>query len=569
MGVATQNIAINDKGYVTTFGVVKGVNTSAIGFIGQILWYDANTSNSAGRVTTQVPTAPNAKIQIGVITKNGTTDGEVLVRVGSPTSLAFDSSVQLSSPATGEVLGYNGTSGRWENVEVSSLGINVALTNVQNGQVFVYDNGIWRNNNLTVYGSVNSVGLNMPTGFTVANSPITDSGTLGVTYAEGYSLPATSTQDTWNSAYGWGNHQAVGYMVGLAADSVTDGNIAAWNGTTGKLLKDTGLAISTVATTSYVDNAVNNVSGGTELTLIDDETIFLLKNNITSSANSAAINNGYLYTAQGNFVFKRHLDNLISVGNTATYGGTITSIAINNGFIYAGGTTTNTVRKYYEDNLAFVDNTITYGGSIRVIAINNGFIYVGGTTTFDVKRYQEDNLAFVDNSASYGNNILVLAVKNNFVYAGGQPLTGTNRGVAQYHESNLVIVGNTVNYATSATINSIAINNGFIYVGSNSETDGVRRYREDNRAFVDNSGTGRVNTITINNDKLYIGTGISLLKLNESDLSEIANISTGGQVNTVVYNNGFVYTGGNLSIRTYKDGQPYFTVNGFKFYGVY
>jgi hypothetical protein len=37
-------------------------------------------------------------------------------------------------------------------------------------------------------------------------------------------------------------------MVGLAADSVTDGNIAAWNGTTGKLLKDTGVAISSILT---------------------------------------------------------------------------------------------------------------------------------------------------------------------------------------------------------------------------------------------------------------------------------------------------------------------------------
>jgi hypothetical protein len=88
----------------------------------------------------------------------------------------------------------------------------------------------------------------MPTGFTVTNSPITNSGTFGVTYAEGYSLPATSTQDNWNSAFGWGNHQAVGYIVGLANATVTDGNIASWNGTTGKLLKDTGVAISSILT---------------------------------------------------------------------------------------------------------------------------------------------------------------------------------------------------------------------------------------------------------------------------------------------------------------------------------
>jgi hypothetical protein len=125
--------------------------------------------------------------------------------------------------------------------------------------VFTYDNGIWRNTDLVVYGSVNSVGLNMPTGFTVTNSPITNSGTLGVTYAEGYSLPTNATQDNWNSAFGWGNHQAVGYIVGLADNSVTTDNIAAWNGTTGKLLKDTNLALNSIATTAYVDGVVGDI----------------------------------------------------------------------------------------------------------------------------------------------------------------------------------------------------------------------------------------------------------------------------------------------------------------------
>jgi hypothetical protein len=166
--------------------------------------------------------------------------------------------VQLSSPATGEVLAYNGTAGRWENAEVVSLGLNVATSNLQNGQYLKYADGLWVNDDLVVYGSVNSVGLNMPTGFTVTNSPITNSGTLGVTYAEGYSLPATSTQDNWNSAFGWGNHQAVGYIVGLANDTVTDNNISAFNGTTGKLLKDTGVAISSVNTAIAHTTLTNN-----------------------------------------------------------------------------------------------------------------------------------------------------------------------------------------------------------------------------------------------------------------------------------------------------------------------
>jgi hypothetical protein len=48
---------------------------------------------------------------------------------------------------------------------------------------------------------ITSVGLTMPTGFSVANSPLTQSGTLAVTYAAGYSLPTTTKQSEWDQAY--------------------------------------------------------------------------------------------------------------------------------------------------------------------------------------------------------------------------------------------------------------------------------------------------------------------------------------------------------------------------------
>lgn len=48
-------------------------------------------------------------------------------------------------------------------------------------------------------GTVTSVGLSMPTGFTVSNSPITSSGTLAVTFTSGYSLPTTTKQNAWDA----------------------------------------------------------------------------------------------------------------------------------------------------------------------------------------------------------------------------------------------------------------------------------------------------------------------------------------------------------------------------------
>ena len=50
-------------------------------------------------------------------------------------------------------------------------------------------------------GTVTSVGMSVPTGLSVAGSPITTSGTLALSMAAGYSLPTDASQATWNTAY--------------------------------------------------------------------------------------------------------------------------------------------------------------------------------------------------------------------------------------------------------------------------------------------------------------------------------------------------------------------------------
>ncbi len=50
-------------------------------------------------------------------------------------------------------------------------------------------------------GTVTSVAASVPTGFDIAGSPITSSGTLAITFAAGYSLPTTAKQTQWDTAY--------------------------------------------------------------------------------------------------------------------------------------------------------------------------------------------------------------------------------------------------------------------------------------------------------------------------------------------------------------------------------
>lgn len=61
-------------------------------------------------------------------------------------------------------------------------------------------------------GSVKSIGVSVPTGFTVTGSPVTSEGTIEINYADGYSLPSAAKQLKWDTAYNWGNHAEAGYL---------------------------------------------------------------------------------------------------------------------------------------------------------------------------------------------------------------------------------------------------------------------------------------------------------------------------------------------------------------------
>ena len=151
---------------------------------------------------------------------------------GSPQSLAGLTDVDISALNNGQILQYNSTTSKWENVDRTDINLSelgdVTIVAPANGQVLVYNSstGKWENSsggyvpytgavttvNLgaqsilagsfvkaggtaaqflkangsvdsTAYetGSVTSVALTMPTAFSVAGSPITTAGTLAVT----------------------------------------------------------------------------------------------------------------------------------------------------------------------------------------------------------------------------------------------------------------------------------------------------------------------------------------------------------------------------------------------------
>jgi len=111
MGIATQDIANNGFGYVTTFGLVHGLNTNPY-TVGDILWVDNATP---GGLTNTQPSDPNFQIQMAAVTKKSGGDGHIMVRPTPFYDINRITNINTTSPTNGQVLTYNGANSVWIN----------------------------------------------------------------------------------------------------------------------------------------------------------------------------------------------------------------------------------------------------------------------------------------------------------------------------------------------------------------------------------------------------------------------------------------------------------------------
>ena len=114
VGIATQDIANNSDGFITTFGIVRGVNTAAYP-VGTILYL----STSAGLYTSVPPTAPNRSIRLGIVLRQSTTQGSIFALVDPGYDLQGLHDVSVTAAQTGDFLRWGGTV--WSTSGASSI----------------------------------------------------------------------------------------------------------------------------------------------------------------------------------------------------------------------------------------------------------------------------------------------------------------------------------------------------------------------------------------------------------------------------------------------------------------
>lgn len=85
IGVSTMDIADGEEGYVTTYGYVRDINTSAWS-VGDILYADPNT---AGALTNVKPTVPDITIPVAAVLISNATTGVIMVRPTLTLNLSY------------------------------------------------------------------------------------------------------------------------------------------------------------------------------------------------------------------------------------------------------------------------------------------------------------------------------------------------------------------------------------------------------------------------------------------------------------------------------------------------
>ena len=135
MGIAAEDIANNDFGLVSSFGGVRGFDTTGTPYgevwaDGDVLYYNPSYT---GGLTKNLPAAPTPSVVVAaVITAGSGGSGSVFVRVQAVPLVNQLSDVFVSGLANNDVLQYDSVQQRWENVPASTLQVDTT-TNIAGG----------------------------------------------------------------------------------------------------------------------------------------------------------------------------------------------------------------------------------------------------------------------------------------------------------------------------------------------------------------------------------------------------------------------------------------------------
>lgn len=139
IGLVTETIANNQEGFITTSGLIRGINTT--GSLQSETWADGDilylSPTVAGRITNVKPQAPNHLVIIGYVVSAHITQGQIFVKVDNGYELDELHNVLITGATQGDILQYNSSTQVWENRVNNSIQKSVGPTYTTNSVLTV------------------------------------------------------------------------------------------------------------------------------------------------------------------------------------------------------------------------------------------------------------------------------------------------------------------------------------------------------------------------------------------------------------------------------------------------
>ncbi len=123
LGVATETITVGSEGFVTTFGIIRGVDTSAF-TAGDPIYL----SQTAGGFTATRPSAPAHTVFLGWIIKVNASSGEIFLNINNGWELDELHNVKITNVQNNDLLQYTSAGPYWQNVAPSAVSVGSATT---------------------------------------------------------------------------------------------------------------------------------------------------------------------------------------------------------------------------------------------------------------------------------------------------------------------------------------------------------------------------------------------------------------------------------------------------------
>lgn len=203
------------------------------------------------------------------------------------------------------------------------------------------------------------------------------------------------------------------------------------------------------------------------------------------------------------------------------YTQTMTTVCVDNYYVYAGGSNINTVTKYDKNTLGILGVTSSIGGSVACVIDDNSYLYVCGFNN-KVSKISKSSLGISAQSPALASTYSSLSDDETYLYVGSD----ANTRVYQLFKSDMT--QKAVTSDLSVAIYSVTNDENYVYAGGNGKLW---------QFYISNMTTKTTLSVSspysISQDTLYLYTGDSSGNIKQywkSNMTEKQRVSYGGIV---------------------------------------